>query len=77
MNERIAASRARALATLKRTHDAIERVIEDNELLRTFPGHEESAEARIKQGKQELAATDARIAALGAGDVPPPGTDDG
>jgi hypothetical protein len=70
MNERITASRDRALATLHRTQDAIKRVIEGNERLREFPGHEASAEARIAEGEQELAQTDAEIAALEAAEPP-------
>ena len=68
MDERVKASHDRALATLRRTQDAIRRVIEGNERLREFPGHEESAEARIAEGEQELAQTEAEIAALEAGE---------
>ena len=68
MDDRITASRDRALATLRRTQDAIKRVIEVNERLREFPGHEDSAEARIAEGEQELAQTEAEIAALEAGE---------
>ena len=74
MDERIAESRARALATLRRTQDMIRNVIADNEHLREFPGHEEAAAARIAEGKEELARTEAEIAAIEAGE-PPPGAD--
>jgi hypothetical protein len=48
-------------------------VIEGNERLREYPGHEESAAARISEGEQELATLDAQIAAIEHGEpLPPP-----
>jgi hypothetical protein len=70
VNDRIAASRARALATLRRTQAVIRRVIAANETLREFPGHEDTADARIAEGEQELARAEAEIAAIEAADPP-------
>jgi hypothetical protein len=59
------------LASLRRTRETVQRVIEDSEQLRAFPGHEASAEARIIEGERELAEIDAQIAAVERGDEAP------
>jgi hypothetical protein len=54
MPDPIAAARESVRGTLERTIVALHRVIEANEMLAKFPGHEESAAERIAEGYVEL-----------------------
>lgn len=54
MSDPIAAARESVRGTLERTIVALHRVIEANEMLAEFPGHEESAAERIAEGYLEL-----------------------
>ena len=54
LQRRMAASRRRSLATVKRTIDIVKSVIRQNRQLAGYPGHQESAEKRIRDGNDEL-----------------------
>lgn len=71
MQARLAASRARARATLVRTRQIIQRVIAGNRRLREFPGHDVTAERRIAEGHAELERVDEETTAIDTQDDPP------
>jgi hypothetical protein len=63
-------SRERAKATLRRTLEILRDVVAQNERLAEVPGHRESAERRVAEGKQEIRTAEAELAALEAEERP-------
>ena len=57
-------------ASLHRTIRTLTNVIADNRKLEQIPGHEESAQRRIRDGEQELARAKDELARLDRGEWP-------
>jgi hypothetical protein len=64
MTDPTAAARASVRSAVERTIAALHRVIEANEMLAEFPGHEASAAERIAEGQVELERAEAELRRL-------------
>ena len=67
MTDPIAEARESIRGTLERTIAALHRVIEANEILAGFPGHEATAATRIAEGHQELERAEEELKRLDDG----------
>lgn len=76
MTDPISSARSSIRSALERTIDALHRVIEANEMLAQFPGHEASAEQRIAEGHMELERAEDELRLLDDGRWPHSGSTD-
>ena len=64
-SQQIRASRERSIEHVRRAIETVRSVIEQNlQLARDFPSHRDTAEARVIEGKAELAVLEAQLADL-------------
>lgn len=61
---RLTDARRRSIDTLRRTRAILDDVIATNRTLREFPGHEESADRRIREAEAEIDTVEAQIESL-------------
>ncbi len=73
MTDPTATARASVRSALERTIAALHRVIEANEMLAEFPGHELTAEERIAEGQLELQRAEEELRRLDDGQWPSSG----
>jgi chromosome segregation ATPase len=76
ISDTVEQSRQRTRAALERIIESLQLVIDENEKLRTIPGHEESARQRLSEAADELSRAREELARLDGGAWPGTGRAD-